>query len=100
WTNNATNATSDGLQRSPDGGATWTTLATLTGTAASYSDSTGTAGATYSYQLYASNGSTNSANSNVATVTTIAAAPQNVSALAVSSGQINVSWAAVTGATG
>jgi len=101
WSNNNTSgATSNVVQRSGNGGSTWTTLASVSATATAYTDSTASAGATYAYRVYASNGSVNSGNSNVATVTTIPAAPQNVTATAVSASQINLAWANVTGATG
>jgi subtilase family serine protease len=100
WTDNAANATSNVIQRSSDGGATWATLATVGGSATTYSDASATAGSTYSYRVYASNGSTNSSNSNTVTVTTIPGAPQNVAASAVSASQINVTWSSVTGASG
>ncbi len=100
WTDNASSATAQVLQRSSDGGATWVTLATLGGTAASFTDSAASAGSTYSYRVYSSAASTISANSNVASVTTVPAAPAGVSASAASSSQINVAWASATGATG
>jgi subtilase family serine protease len=101
WSNsNASGVTANVVQRSSNGGSTWTTLANVSATATSYTDSTASAGATYSYRVYATNGSVNSSNSNVATVTTIPAAPQNVAATAASASQINLTWSNVTGATG
>lgn len=102
WSNsNASGVTANVVQRSGNGGSTWTTVANVSAAAASYTDSTASAGATYSYRVYATNGSVNSSNSNVATVTTIPAAPQNVSAAAAASAsQINLTWNNVTGATG
>jgi subtilase family serine protease len=101
WSNsNASGVTSNVVQRSANGGSTWTTLGSVSATATTYTDSTASAGTTYSYRVYASNGSVNSATSNVASVTTIPAAPQNVAATAASASQINVTWSNVAGATG
>jgi fibronectin type 3 domain-containing protein len=101
WSNsNASGVTANVVQRSSNGGSTWTTLANVSATATSYTDSTASAGATYSYRVYATNGSVNSSNSNMATVTTIPAAPQNLTASAASASQINLTWSNVTGATG
>jgi subtilase family serine protease len=69
WTDNATNANGVVVQRSTDG-TNWTTLATLAGTAASYSDTSVSKGKTYYYRVYADNSFGNSAYSNTATATT------------------------------
>jgi subtilase family serine protease len=101
WSNsNASGVTSNVVQRSANGGSTWTTLGSVSATATTYRDSTASAGTTYSYRVYASNGSVNSGSSNVASVTTIPGSPQNVAATAASASQINVTWSNVTGATG
>ena len=69
WTNNATNQTGFKIDRSTDG-VNFTTIATTTGT--SYSDA-GLAGATtYTYRVRATNAAGDSANSNVASATTLA----------------------------
>jgi subtilase family serine protease len=101
WSNsNSSGVTSNVVQRSGNGGSTWTTLGSVSASATTYTDSTASAGTTYSYRVYASNGSVNSGSSNVASVTTIPGAPQNVAATAASASQINVTWSNVTGATG
>src|SRR5262249_43017627 len=69
WSNTATNATNEIVQRSANGGS-WNTVATLSGTATSYSDTSVSKGKTYSYRIYADNSFGNSAYSNVVTVTT------------------------------
>jgi fibronectin type 3 domain-containing protein len=70
WTNNATNQTGFKIDRSTDG-VNFTTLATVTAT--SYSDASGlSAGTTYYYRVRATNASGDSANSNVASATTLA----------------------------
>jgi subtilase family serine protease len=67
WTDHASNASGIVVQRSINGGS-WITLATLAGTAASYSDTSVSAGETCSYRVYADNSYGNSSYSNTATV--------------------------------
>src|SRR5262249_44787771 len=69
WSNTATNATNEVVQCSSNGGS-WTTVATLSGTATSYSDTSVRKGKTYSYRVYADNSYGNSAYTNVVRVTT------------------------------
>ncbi len=68
WTDNATNATGEVVQRSTNG-SSWNTIATLSGTATSYSDTSVSKGKTYYYRVYADNSFGNSPYSNVVTVT-------------------------------
>jgi hypothetical protein len=70
WNNNSNNQTGVIVQRSSDGGATWTTIATLTGTPNNYTDTTAGRGTTYKYRVAAYNVLGNSPDSNVATVAT------------------------------
>jgi hypothetical protein len=68
WTDNANNATGEVVQRSTNG-ANWNTIATLSGSASSYSDTSLRKGQTYSYRVYAYNSFGNSPYSNVVSVT-------------------------------
>jgi len=71
WTNNASNAAGIVVQRSTDS-VSWTTWATLSGTASSYTDRSVSKGQTYYYRVYAYNSLGDSAYSNVAQVVTSA----------------------------
>jgi chitodextrinase len=77
------------------------TLASVTGT--TYTDTSVTANTQYGYQIIARDAANNNATSSIATVTTPSApdttppsVPQAVTTQAVSSSQINISWAAST----
>src|SRR5262249_693378 len=100
WTDNATNETGYAVERSTDG-VTWSTIATgLPAGSTSYADSTASPGTTYDYLVYASTASSTSATSNQATATTVTVAPSGLTATAMSSAQIKLSWGNVAGATG
>jgi fibronectin type 3 domain-containing protein len=100
WTVNSIDQTGFAVQRSSDGGATFTTIATAAGTATSYPDTTAIAGTTYAYRVEATDAATTSPASNVATATTVPAAPGMPTATAASSTEIDLSWPDVTGETG
>ena len=70
WTTNSTNQSGFVVQRSSDGGVTWTTIAQLTGNPNTYADMTARQKTTYTYRVYAYNALGNSPFSNLATVTT------------------------------
>jgi LmbE family N-acetylglucosaminyl deacetylase/3-mercaptopyruvate sulfurtransferase SseA len=94
WVDNATNETSYQVERSPDG-TTFTALVTLGANVTTYSNTGLTASTTYFYRVRAANGGGNSAYSNVASATTTGlppAAPTGLTATAVSSSQINLTW--------
>ncbi|MEZ4417614.1 MAG: fibronectin type III domain-containing protein [Gemmatimonadota bacterium] len=97
WTDNANNETSQEVERSDDGGASWSTVATLPLDQTTYGDSGLTAGATYLYRVRACNGLGCSAFSNTATVTTPAPAnvpnaPTGLTATPVSSTEVDLRW--------
>jgi hypothetical protein len=84
WMDNAATETAWVVERSSDGGTTWSVLvATLPANTQSYSDSNVTAGGTYSYRVKATNSSGSSQYSNVssATVATQPVAPSNLTAI-------------------
>src|SRR5206468_1738581 len=93
WTDNATNATGYKIEQSTDG-TTFTQIATVGASAASYSATNLTADTLYYFQIGSYNATGNSAYSNVATGTTAAipAAPTSLTVTFVSSSQINLAW--------
>src|SRR5207302_497249 len=86
------------IERSADGGSTWTTIVSNTGsTTTTYSDTGLTHGTTYTYRVSAINSVGTGSPSSTASATTLAVAPSSptgLSATAVSSSQINLSWTA------
>src|SRR5207245_2144072 len=74
WTNNASNATSVKIERSPDG-TTFTQITTVSGSATSYNDTGLSANTKYYYRVRASNTAGDSAYSNVMSATTKQALP-------------------------
>ncbi|MEN6451435.1 MAG: right-handed parallel beta-helix repeat-containing protein, partial [Thermoguttaceae bacterium] len=98
WTDNATNATSYVVERSIGSAGTWSVLASNLGAnATSYTDSSVTAGTTYSYRVRAFSGSTASGYSNIASATApnalpaTPAAPTGLAAAATTSA-VSLSW--------
>lgn len=100
WTDNATNETGYVVQRTTNGGTTWSVIATLAADSRSYTDTTGSAGATLGYRVQAVNAAAVSAYSNTASVTFAPAAPTGLTATAASSTAINLAWTDVAGETG
>jgi hypothetical protein len=100
WTNNATGATDNLVERSSDGGTSFAQIADLAASSSTYSDTGLTAGTTYVYRVraYYATTATDSSYSNAATATTAAppqtipAAPSNLTASAVSATTIHLSW--------
>src|SRR6185437_11627046 len=88
------------IARSSDGGSTWSTIVSNTGsTSTTYSNSGLSPNTTYSYRVYAINSVGTSSPSNTASATTLiqVLAPQSptgLTASSVSSSQINLSWSA------
>jgi hypothetical protein len=81
WQDNSSNETGFKIQRSGDGGSTWTQIATVGQNASSYSDTTARRKTTYEYRVAAYNPAGTSAWSNIATVTTPNRAPQPAKAV-------------------
>ncbi len=93
WTA-VTHATTYTIEQSTDN-STWTTLVPgtpLTGSSASYNDTTVTAGNTYFYRITATNLVGNSVPGSSITVTTPLAAPVGLAAVVNSATQITLSW--------
>ena len=99
WTDQSSNETAFIVHRSADGGVTWSTRATLGAGTTSYTDPAASAGATYLYRISAATATSQSAYSNLASATTVPAAPSSLTAAALSSTQIKLAWSDVTGET-
>ena len=101
WTASTANVPITGylVYRENPGSSTFVQVGTTSG-ATTYSDTGLTASSTYNYEVQATDSAGNSPFSNVATATTQAAqpptAPTNLTASAVSSSQIGLSWTAST----
>lgn len=103
WIDNSPVESGFTLQRSPNGGTTWSTIATPGANVTSYSDTGVSASTTYSYRVCAYNVTGSSAWSNVASATT----PQGPTATVlllnvagVSTSKIALYWNGVVGASG
>ncbi len=92
-----TGSTSYKLERSPDGGGTWSTISTAS--AATYANTALPSNTSYQYRVSSIDAGGTSAPSTVATATTILPAPTGLTATASSPTVINLTWAAVPGAT-
>jgi len=93
-----TSATGYRIYRSTSSGGTFSEVGTSTTT--SFTDTGLTAGTTYYYKVAAENSGGTGPQSNAVSALTRPDIPDGVTATAVSSSSITVSWSAVTGATG
>ncbi|HEV2192907.1 MAG TPA: spherulation-specific family 4 protein, partial [Nitrosopumilaceae archaeon] len=88
------------IERSTNAGSTWSTITNTTATAITYSDTGLVASTAYSYRVSAINSVGTSSPSNTASATTQSTTapqpPTGLTATAVSSSQINLSWTAPT----
>jgi len=93
WTDNSANEAGFKIERCQGAGCTnFAEVAQVAANVASYSDTGLSAGTTYSYRLRAFNSGGDSSYSNTAAATTSLAAPVNLTATAVSSTQVALSW--------
>ena len=95
WTDQSTNETGFQIERKTGAGGTYAQIGTAAANATAYSDTGRTEGTTYYYRVRAVNGAGNSTYSNEANATTAVSppvSPANLSAAAVSSSQINLTW--------
>jgi len=94
WQDLAGNETGFKIERSADG-VNFSQIATAGANATGYSDTTVTAGKTYTYRVYAYNAYGNSDYSNLASATTPAsppAAPTSLTVRSISASQIDLAW--------
>jgi titin len=99
WTN-VVGETNYVLQRSDDGGSTWSTIVSPTANVGSYVNTGLTADTTYSYRVIAHNATGDSAASNVITPRTLMPAPAGLTGSSSSTSQVNLTWTDSTGETG
>jgi fibronectin type 3 domain-containing protein len=95
WADGSNNETSFRVERSTNGGMTFTEIDQVAANTTSYSDTGLNSATTYHYRVRAHNAGGFSAYSNVANATTLEGpppAPTNLTATAVSSSQIDLSW--------
>lgn len=108
WTDNAVNETGFVIQRSTDGGTTFTQIGTAPARASTgsvtFTDSGVTLGSTYAYRVAAVNATAQSPWSNTVTIAVaVPAAPVIKSAVAARQGsgeRVTVTWSAIPGVTG
>jgi YD repeat-containing protein len=103
WTDNSNNETGFKVERSTDGGATFSLLATVGAEVASYPNSGLTANTTYFYRVKATNGVGDSSPSNTVSATTQGLAPTvpgSLAATAFSFSRIDLTWTSSSNHTG
>lgn len=92
WTDNSTNETGFRIERKIGATGTYSQIATVWADITSYSDTNLLASTTYYYRVTAYNAIGSSAYTNEANTTTWLSPPSNLTATAVSSSQIILSW--------
>jgi hypothetical protein len=94
WQESSTMQSGFVIQRGTDG-VNFTQVGAAVATATSFNDTTAAPGTSYTYRIYAISSVGNSAYSSNATATTpaIASAPVNLTAVAISPTQVNLTWA-------
>ncbi len=103
WTDNSTNETGFKIERKTGSGGTYAEIATVGADVTAFSDTGLTATTAYFYRVRATNATGDSAYSNEASATTLTnppVAPSGLTATAISSSQINISWTDVANETG
>jgi hypothetical protein len=92
WSAAGTNQTGFTIQRSTNGGTSWTTIATVAANATNYTDAGLSASATYAYQVMATNNVGSSPASSIATATTLAAAAVTTNLSTLTPTSATVGW--------
>ncbi|QOV88077.1 fibronectin type III domain-containing protein [Humisphaera borealis] len=99
WTDNSAVESNYKIERSTDGGSTFSALTTVVAGSTSYSDTTATAGTTYVYRVRATKGAILSTYATSSAVTTAPTAPSNLAATAASHSDVNLTWTDAQGET-
>lgn len=99
WVDRSSNETGFVVERSSNGGSTWSEIATPDEGDTTYTDTNVTIGSTYKYRAYAVGAVEDSGYSATVTIGVTPAAPEDLTATAASATQINLEWSDATGET-
>lgn len=100
WIDHADNETGFTIERSSNGGSSYTSIGTASANATTYTDSTATIGTSYKYRIKATGSAEDSAYSTVVSVNLLADTPTGLTATSTSNIQIDLEWNDVEGETG
>src|SRR5690606_10713933 len=92
WTDNSTNETSFDIERSTNGGTSWSVLASAPAGATSYTDGNVLGGTAYAYRIAACNAGGCSAAAGPVVATTAPEAPSGLSASPTAPQQVTLGW--------
>jgi uncharacterized repeat protein (TIGR01451 family) len=92
WTDNSSNESRFEVERSANGGATWSQVASAPANSTTYGDASVNDGTEYTYRVRACNAASCSGFSGTAPATTPLNAPSGLSVTPISSGRIDLSW--------
>ncbi|MEO6435581.1 MAG: fibronectin type III domain-containing protein, partial [Tepidisphaeraceae bacterium] len=99
WSDNATAENGYRVERSSDGGASWSVLATVAANATAYSDTSTVAAQTYHYRVVTTSSTGNADPSNIARAET-RSGPANSRATTIGFTKATLAWDAAAGAAG
>ena len=92
WTDNSSGETGFTVERSSDGGSTWSVVGTVSANSVSFSDNAVSEGLSYSYYVFASNAGGNSTNTGTVVANIPPAAPSGLTSSNVSGSSVTLTW--------
>lgn len=99
WADNSLDETGFRIERSTNGGATWSTLVVVAPNTTAYIDGTSTFGATTSYRIGAENTMGVSSYTNVGSGVRVPGAVNGIRAVVLSGTQVSLTWTDIVGET-
>jgi fibronectin type 3 domain-containing protein len=99
WSDRSGNETGFVIQRSADGGSTWSDAGSVGAGVVTFTDSTVEGGTGYQYRVYATGSAQNSGYSNVASVNVRVATPSGLTFAAIAANAITLQWSNLSGET-